>query len=401
LKIWLATVGEPLPIDGEGARLLRTGQFAQWLCDQGHDVTFFSNTMDHYARKLRTKQGQTYEIAANYRIITLAGRAYRRSVSFARFRHHADVADSFRKLAPSLQQPDVIISSYPIEELCRAILDYAEPLKIPVVIDTRDLWPDIFEEVLPKPFRSFAKIAFHPLLRRARMTYSRATALSGITHSTLQWGLEKAGRARFEKDFWFPFSYPTTASSIPAEHHGVRLCFLGAISHRSNLEMFIDAWRIVERESKEHFLEICGKGEAEAELQSRAVGLNNVVFRGWLDQAQMAEVMQNSDFGLLPYNRKDFHTSLPNKYAEYLSAGLPIFSCTEGEVRQHLTKSRSGIWVEPNARAIADAILGIDVKEFPSMRKRAAEVFALEFDRNAVFSGALKNLESLVILSRL
>ena len=38
MRIWLATVGEPLPVDAGRQRLLRTGQFAQWLAAHGHEI---------------------------------------------------------------------------------------------------------------------------------------------------------------------------------------------------------------------------------------------------------------------------------------------------------------------------------------------------------------------------
>ena len=74
MRIWLATVGEPLPVDPGTPRLLRTGQFAAWLAARGHEVVFFTNTMDHYARRLRATQTTSWQVATNYRIVALDGR---------------------------------------------------------------------------------------------------------------------------------------------------------------------------------------------------------------------------------------------------------------------------------------------------------------------------------------
>lgn len=396
LKIWLATVGEPLPIDGPQTRLLRTGQFAEWLCQHGYNVTFLTNTMDHYQRKLRSEETKIVQINDSYKIVMLAGREYKGTKTRARFRHHADVARSFRQIQDQLDPPDVILASYPIEELCREMLDYAKPKQIPVAIDTRDVWPDIFEELFPDMLKPVAKILLYPLERQARQTYARADALSGITQSTLDWGLQKAGRKQHPYDYWFPFSYPEAKHTAPIAHSGLRICFLGTISTRSNLEMAIDAMRILDGQSKNVTLEICGSGAAEEALKLRAANLNNVTFRGWLNKDQILEVMRNSDFGLLPYNRADFHRSLPNKYAEYLSMGLPIFSCTEGEVETHLAQSKAGLWSRPSVNEIVRIINEFDVNLLPELRANAAKVFKREFSHDAVFKKSIDALEKLI-----
>lgn len=395
MRIWLATVGEPLPVDAGGQRLLRTGQFAQWLADRGHEVVFFTGTMDHYARRLRSEATEVYEIAPNYRIVALAGRLYTRSVSLSRFRNHADVARSFTLAAPGMPPPDVVLSSYPTAELCRAILDYCEPRKIPVAIDIRDFWPDIFAELLPGPFKRLAPLIFAPMERAVRRTLARATALSGMTRSALGWAQAKARRSPNDKDFWFPFSYPSQRDITPVPHQGVRLAFLGTLSHRSNIETIIDAMRLLENRGVEASLDICGTGQAEASLVARARGLSSVRFHGWVAASGIADIMARSDLGVLPYIQPDFHMSLPNKFVEYLAGGLGVLSCTEGEVRQMIASRDCGVWATSDPVAIADAVAGLTPSRIAELKDNARTVFADTFGQDAVFGKALGCLEHL------
>lgn len=398
MRIWLATVGEPLPVDEGTQRLLRTGQFAQWLADRGHEVVFFTGTMDHYARRLRSRETVTYQIAPNYKIVALAGRLYKQSISFSRFRNHVDVARSFGQVAEKLPRPDVILASYPTEELCRAVLNYADPRGIPVAMDARDFWPDIFSEVLPGPLKPLGPLVFGWMERRARETLSRATALSGMTPSALAWAQRKACRKPVAADFWFPFSYPTAAITTPAvvSHEGVNLAFLGTLSHRSNLEVVIDAMRILEKRGIAASLAICGTGQADQALRKRAEGMPSVVFHGWLDAAQLSAIMARSDLGVLPYDRPDFHLSIPNKFVEYLAGGLAVLSCTEGEVQQLIAKRQCGIWVPPVSAEIADAVAALHGDEIQEMRSNARTVFADTFTPDAVFGKAFAALDGLV-----
>src|SRR5262249_9663248 len=144
----------------------------------------------------------------------------------------------------------------PIEELCRSLLDYAEPRDIPIILDARDFWPDIFEELLPGPTRILGKLLLAPMERSARETLARATGLSGMTESALEWALRKADRGRRDADLWFPFSYAETAEDeqaaasdgFPADFvamEGAKACFLGTLSTRSNLEVVVDAFRLL------------------------------------------------------------------------------------------------------------------------------------------------------------
>ncbi|MEM5471135.1 glycosyltransferase [Hoeflea sp. AS60] len=368
---------------------MRTGQFAQWLADRGHEVVFFTGTMDHYARRLRSEDTVIYDVAPNYRIVALAGRLYKRSISLARFRNHADVAKSFISAADGMQPPDVVLASYPTEELCRAILNYCEPRGVPVVIDTRDFWPDIFSEMLPGPLRMLAPLVFSPIERAASKTLSRATALSGMTVSALRWAQSKARRSQNEADFWFPFSYPSQRDVTSVPHSGVRLIFLGTLSHRSNIETVIDAMKVLEDRGVDATFDICGTGQAEASLAARAEGLNSVKFHGWITASELADIMARSDLGVLPYVRPDFHMSLPNKFVEYLAGGLGVLSCTEGEVRQMIGNRDCGIWAPSDPLQIADAIAGLQPGRVREIKDNAGSVFSDTFGQDAVFGKAL------------
>ncbi|MET3615046.1 glycosyltransferase involved in cell wall biosynthesis [Rhizobium aquaticum] len=353
--------------------------------------------MDHYARRLRSKTTAEYRIDQNYRIIVLEGRLYSRSISYSRFMNHRDVAKAFRTMAPNLEKPDVVLSSYPTEELCRAILDYCEPRNIPVAIDVRDFWPDIFSELLPEPFRFTGDLIFSPFRHAARSTVRRAAALSGMTQSALNWALSLAGRQQSNADFWFPFSYKAQQRGGAQEHDGVRLCFIGTLSHRSNLEIVVDAMRLLSGRNVKAHLDICGTGEASDSLKARASGLTNVTFHGWLSASELSDIMKASDLGVLPYDRPDFHLSIPNKFVEYLAGGLGVLSCTEGEVHRLIDERDCGVWVEPSATNIAAVVSQVGTERLTGIRRNAAELFANTFEEDRVFQRALNGLENLVI----
>lgn len=410
MRIWLATVGEPLPVDGENVRLLRTGQFAQWLAGQGHDVTFWTGTMDHYGRKLRHGTTHVSELQPNYRIVQLEGRLYRKTVSYNRFMNHIDVAREFERVAPQFDKPDIILSSFPTVELCAAVAKFAEANSVPFVVDVRDFWPDIFVEVLPKPLRWLGPLIFSGFERRTCAVLGKAAALSGMTQSALNWALQKAGRAQGDLDFWHAFTYPGEGgplasllempepAAIDQRPDKIKFCFFGTHSHRVNLEMFVRSFLELEKRGVPASIMVCGKGAITADLQEMSAGSRAVLFPGWLNTPQIRYVMSIADLGVLPYNLPDFHESLPNKIAEYFSGGLPILSCTDGEVRGLIEEQGCGFWCEPTESAIVDAVtqlvLGRDAINNAGVK--ASLVFAEMFEANAVFSRVIESFEHIV-----
>jgi len=52
MKIWLVTIGEPVPVhEGVRDRLCRTGYFAHLLANHGHNVVWWTSTFDHFRKK--------------------------------------------------------------------------------------------------------------------------------------------------------------------------------------------------------------------------------------------------------------------------------------------------------------------------------------------------------------
>ena len=392
MHIWVIKLGEPVPLDGENVRLGRAGQLSKWLSSNGHVVRFFNGTFYHQERQQRFSETKDFSIAPNFNLTLLQSRPYQRSVSLARLRSHADAAAEFNRwVRTNSEKPDVIFCAYPVEELCRAAARFGRINNIPVVMDCRDFWPDIFAERLPGPLQLAAPLIFGTFERDARNTLGTATALCGHTESALQWGLHKAGRARRELDFHFPFTYPAkpVAPGTLADEK-IRICFAGTLSRRSDLGPWLRAIGKLPNAVQQNLIfEICGAGEALEDLQNAAKGSGaQVIFHGWVDAKGLRDVMERCDFGLLPYTRKDFHLSLPNKFAEYLAFGLPVLSCTEGEIHNFIKTHQCGVWSPADERGIVATLSRLEKNQPEFDKSTIHKIFLEHFQDDAVFGHA-------------
>lgn len=414
MKVWLITVGEPLPIDGGGDRLHRAGILSEYLLHRKHEVMWWSSSFDHVRKRHRTDCYAAMKLDSGLDLRLLHGCGYQRNISLQRIRDHREIARQFAELAPHESKPDVIVASFPTIELSLEAVRYGQRAGAPVVVDIRDLWPEIFLEVAPSWLRPLVNIPLQPLWRATRRTLSGAYAITGNSPAFVEWGRLNGGRSRNALDRHFPFGYVNTP--VPAgeekaameywRERGVVLeggshvaCFFGAFSGQFDLETVIEAARRLAGESRKIQFVLCGSGERLEPLKKLAAGLPNVIFPGWVGRAEIWTLMKLAHFGLAPYkNHVGFTGNLPNKPIEYMAGGLPVIGCLTGYLREFLAENRCGLFYQPGSvddlcsvmRRAAD-----DTSGRMEMASNARKCFTGKFDADTVYNEMVGYLEKL------
>jgi len=403
MRAWIITVGEPLPTDGNDVRLYRSGILAYLMAKQGHEVTWWSSSFDHVARKHRVQEHSDISLNDKLTLSLLKGPGYRRNISLRRILDHVVVARGFRKLSRERDKPDVILVSYPTIELSLEAVRFGNQFNIPVVVDVRDLWPDIFEQALPGMLRPFAHLLLLLMNRQALEIFRSATAVTGITDEIRDWGLEKAGRKHSAMDRSFPFGYDTSAADSANKPRALEfwremgvsdddwnICFFGTLGSQFDLATVIGAARELADQDRQVRFIICGDGDLREQFENMAADLPNVLFPGWVDRVQIRALMEISKLGLAPYYpSQDFLMSLPNKAIEYMSAGLPILSTIGGVLGRLISEQDIGkVCDPPDPRTLSGQIASFveDPDGAAKMGKNSLELFERRFDANIVYS---------------
>ena len=402
---------EMLPIDEGHQRAMRAGMLADTLRARQHEVTWWTSAFNHSTKRLRCDHTSTVTLGNGTRLKLLFGRAYRRNVCLARLLNHYQLALEFARQSAKEITPDLILCCWPTIELAAACVRYAEKHNIPVVLDVRDLWPDILLDVIPRSVRWVAKWVSLPYSRMTRKAFERCTAIVGISENYLNWGLGYAGRPRKEFDAVFPLGYQEPVlppAVVEAERSYLQalgvddsrtICwFLGSFGQTYDLEPIIHAARELQQlgESRFQFV-FSGDGEKRRAWQELARGLRNVVFTGWLDAARIAAMMRMSRIGLAAY-RKGAPQGLPNKIFEYLAGGLPILSCLTGECEQFLRSAGCGSqYVAGDSRSFLEELLKLTSSE--KYRSRIAmkclHAFRTQYSASRVYPALACHLERL------
>ncbi|MBW8305223.1 MAG: glycosyltransferase family 4 protein [Brevundimonas sp.] len=377
MRIWIVATGEPWPTDEGRPRLLRGGILANHCAARGDEVTWWNTTFDHRRREDRFGRDLVHE---NVSGVTMRGlyapTPYTRSVSLGRIVNHIQVGRAFRRQVADLEPPDVILACMPLVELAYEAVRYGRRNGVPVVVDLRDFWPDVWLEPIPRVLHPLARVPLAPWTWMLQRALGNSDAISGITESFLRWGLAKARRARREADFVVPLAYdPERASpdelkaahaywdglGVPSDGTFIA-CYFGTLANRTGVELIVEAARAIPVERRQHVrFVIAGVGDAYESLRERAGGLDHVLFPGWVDLPRIAALKARASVGMIAYpNTPDFVASVPNKVPEYLAGGLAVVSTLEGEVRSMLEREQAGVHVTPRTpEALAETLLSL------------------------------------------
>src|ERR1039458_2809916 len=207
MRVWIVMVGESLPTDGKNVRLRRAAMLARYCAARGHDVTWWTSTFDHVRKQHRASADSSITTSDGVRLEMLYAPAYNRNISVRRLYNHHVLGKAFARRIRSETPPDVILAAWPTIELSAASVEYGLRTGIPVIIDVRDLWPDIFVEVAGAWLRPVVKAVLRPLVNRAKYVFQNCTGILGISPGYLKWALAYAGRDMRALDAMFPLGY--------------------------------------------------------------------------------------------------------------------------------------------------------------------------------------------------
>lgn len=144
-----------------------------------------------------------------------------------------------------------------------------------------------------------------------------------------------------------------------------------------------------------------GQGKLKKSLMNRAIkeGLGNVVFHDPIDKRSLTGLMASTDIGLqiLSNIPAFYYGTSPNKFFDYISAGIPVLNNYPGWLAELINENGCGFSIPPE-----DPIVFADVLEKAASNRmdlkvkgsKARELAIKKFDRNILASKWAKQLEA-------
>lgn len=374
MRVWLMHVSEELPVDGSN-RTFRYGYLAEALLASGHEVLRWAPTFRHRTKMHRFDSDHLHEVSPGYEIQFVHSSDYTRHISLARVRAYRELAHRLVELAPTKPRPDVIVSAIPSLEWSEAAVQIGTNWNVPVVVDVRDIWPDIYLNALPK----FARPAGLPLLRhefkRVRRICAAASMLTAVSNSYLQWALGYAGRNQSDLDRVLPLGYEPVDESDSDRSSAIQLLrdlgvdtnkpiclFAGRFERSYDLGTVIRAAKSLYAEGQTDLqFVLCGGGARADKYRRMAQGAQNVFFTGWISAPCLQAIASISEIGLCAY-AADATQSVPNKPYEYMASELAVVSSLPGDMQQLLDRHECGVTYEAgnpsSLKSQLDSLLG-------------------------------------------
>lgn len=261
----------------------------------------------------------------------------------------------------------------------------------PFVFEVRDLWPELPRAmgVIRNPLVLWAMGVLEWVSYRSA---HRLVGLSpGIVEGIAHQGVPRERIASVPNGCDLGIFAGDVQPWRPAQVRATDLMavFAGTHGMANGLDAVLNAAAELKRRGRDDIkLVLIGQGKLKAGLQARTAreGLNNVVFHDPVNKAKLAGLMAATDLGLqiLTNVPAFYYGTSPNKFFDYIAAGLPVLNNYPGWLAEMITKHRCGFALPPdNPVAFADALeqAAADRDALKAMGQRGRALAETQFDR--------------------
>ena len=259
------------------------------------------------------------------------------------------------------------------------------------VFEVRDLWPE-----LPKAMGMKNPVLLKGMEILEKRSYQSASGCVGLAPGIVE-GIRKRSQegkriAMIPNGCDLDIFKPEDRGTIHIE--GINPCdkvaiFSGTQGLANGVGAILDAAvELLRRKRDDIKIILIGEGKEKPMLKERAnrEGLINCIFLDLVPKRVLAKLVASCDMGLMVLANIPafYYGTSPNKFFDYIAAGLPVINNYPGWLADMINENKCGIAVDPeNAVAFANAIESL--ADNPEMRieygKNARKLAEREFDR--------------------
>lgn len=264
----------------------------------------------------------------------------------------------------------------------------------PFVFEVRDLWPELPRAmgVIRNPLVLWAMGVLEWTTYRSahRLVGLSPGIVEGITHCGVPLERIAAIPNGCDLDIFASPIHPWRPTQVRSTD--LMAVFAGTHGMANGLDAVLNAAAELQRRGRDDIkLLLIGQGKLKAGLQARAEreGLSNVVFHDPVNKARLAGLMAATDVGLqvLANVPAFYFGTSPNKFFDYIAAGLPVLNNYPGWLAEMINQHQCGFALTPdNPTAFADALeqAAADRPALQAMGKRSLALAKAQFARHAL-----------------
>lgn len=260
----------------------------------------------------------------------------------------------------------------------------------PFVFEVRDLWPE-----LPRAMGLRNPILLAAMSALEWISYQSADRLVGLSPGIVE-GIAKRGVAK-ERIAIVPngcdlnlFAQSDTAWRPEGVRNDQTLAvFSGTHGLANGLDAVLDAAAILKKRGRDDIrIALVGQGREKPRLVQRAAseGLDTVLFLDAMPKTRLSGLLAGADLGLQCLRNVPafYYGTSPNKFFDYIAAGLPVLNNYPGWLAELIKEHDCGFAVSPdNPDVFADALIAAAEDSDALLAKgvRARDLARHSFDR--------------------
>lgn len=361
MKIWLINAYGNLP--SEGWSEYRTTLMAKTLSEAGHDVVWWVSNFEHRSKKFRSEGWKDVRVNEKFLIKIVPSSSYHKHISFARIRYERIFCKNlYKKVCETNETPDCIIIGEPALFANDIIIRLVKRLNTFLIIDIIDLWPELFKIFLPKWLIKFEKLIFLPFYKKRSWFLRKSDAIIAVTNDYLEIGKKNSNAKYYETIYWglnsnrLRVKYDKKQVELEFNRYKIPLkkqndffiIYAGTLGENYDISSILNVALSFKNKKLDHFkIIIAGDGPLKEFIVDfvKSNDLNNLFFIGRINNDSLHCIFSQCDISLCTYV-KDSTVSLPIKFYDYLSAGLPILTSLEREIANLISQHKIGLLYE-------------------------------------------------------
>ncbi len=344
-KIWIFNHHACTPKTGP---LLRHFYFAKELIKRGYDVIVFAANEIHFNDKSIDTGNEKYIIKDDegapfvfVKTVKYKGNGISRVNNMVSFYHN--LFPVAKELANKNGKPDIIIGSSVHPLTCVAGIKIAKKMRIPCIVEIRDLWPEtIFAFGKVKEKSLFGKI----LTSGEKWIYDHGHAIiftkeGDVDHiKEMKWDKSQGGKIDLNNCFYinngvnieeFKKDIKTNIlDDVDLNDTSFKVVYVGSVRPINNVGNILDAAKLL-KDHKDIKILVYGTGNELELLKQRIIdeGIDNVKMKGFVDKKYIPYILSKSSANILNYSQTKYNWSRgnsSNKLFEYMASGKPVIS---------------------------------------------------------------------------
>ena len=340
-------------------------------------VLFLTSNFSHQ-RKKNFEANDLVSTSLYFETIFFTTTGYQRNISFRRMMVHFFLAiKMLYYIIRNGKRGDIIlVASIPVEIF--SLVSLCKILGLKLVLDVRDIWPDALAIS-----SSVKRIMFNTY---CRCWYTLARAPDLVMHTAPSFEVKKNYFKSSDKWHFMPLGYDASRwGAIPKRSRDkvLRIVYVGSLELQCPLEHLISA---VNQASD---VELWVIGDGSHLSGYRKLSGPSIKYLGLTDPNVVPELLAKCDIGYLPFRG---NSALPNKFFDYIAAGLPILTAGSHDAAEIVLDKGLGWNARLDVAEISNVLMDLQTDEINKCREATIE-YATSNSSQVLYPKVIKLLD--------